>query len=391
MNLRLYGPVLANRELRSTLALGFLIRVPTWAGAVLLTLHVVSSLRHSYGEAGLVSAASTVAVAISGPWRGRLLDRYGLRRTVAPSLAVQLVCWSVAPWVGYLPLLLLAALAGLFIVPTFSILRQVIVRAVPPEQRRTALSLDSAGTELSFMVGPALGVYLGTVLSTTWALLTVQLLAVAAGSALWFANPPLTGGSTQATLEQPGSARLVTASVLAVLVASAATTLVLTGTDVGVVAALRGFGDQAAIGWVLALWAFGSLVGGLTYGAWHRSVALYWLLGALSALTLPVVLVGDTAAFAVVITVAGVFCAPTVTASVEQLARLVPERSRGEAMGWHGSAMTTGSALGAPVAGFAIDRGGWQWGFAVVSLVGLVVACGGVALAAARNRPRRAG
>ncbi len=66
------------------------------------------------------------------------------------------------------------------------------------------------------------------------------------------------------------------------------------------------------------------------------------------------------------ITVSGFLCAPTITATVEQLSRLVPERFRGEMMGWHGSAMTAGSALGAPLAGFAIDHGGWQWGFVVV-------------------------
>ena len=125
-----------------------------WAGAVILTLHVVASLGRSYGEAGLVTAASTVAVAVSGPWRGRLLDRIGLRRTVGPSLVVQVVCWSIAPWVGYAPLIGFAALAGLFVVPTFSILRQVIIRSVPSDQRRTALSLDSSATELSFMAGP---------------------------------------------------------------------------------------------------------------------------------------------------------------------------------------------------------------------------------------------
>jgi MFS family permease len=53
-------------------------------------------------------------------------------------------------------------------------------------------------------------------------------------------------------------------------------------------------------------------------------------------------------------------------------------------MGWHGSAMTAGSAVGAPVAGFAIDRNGWQWGFLVVVAAGLLVAL--VGMGAARRR-----
>ena len=192
MDLGAYRPVLANRDTRQALLLGFLIRVPMWAGAVILTLHVVTSLGRSYGEAGLVTAASTVAVAVSGPWRGRLLDRIGLRRTVGPSLVVQVVCWSIAPWVGYAPLIGFAALAGLFVVPTFSILRQVIIRSVPSDQRRTALSLDSSATELSFMAGPAIGVWLATSWDTGWALLVCELTSVAAGFVLWLVNPPLT-------------------------------------------------------------------------------------------------------------------------------------------------------------------------------------------------------
>ncbi len=410
MDLRKYGPVLANRDTRRALVLGFLIRVPMWAGGVILTLHVVTSLGRSYGAAGLVSAASTLAVAISGPWRGRLLDRIGLRRTVGPSLLVQVVCWSVAPWVGYAPLIGLAALAGLFVVPTFSILRQVIIRSVPSEQRRTALSLDSSATELSFMAGPAIGVWLATSWQTGWALFVCEMAAVAAGCVLWLVNPPLTTapttGGADATdvadaidaidatddAQAPAPRRaihgFVTLPVAAVLLAAACSTLVLSGTDVSVVAALRSFGSTRSIGWVLALWGLGSLVGGLVYGAWHRSVSVFWLLTGLAATTAPVALAVGVPSFAVLVTVCGLLCAPTVTATVEQLSRLVPERHRGEMMGWHGSAMTAGSALGAPIAGFAIDRGGWQWGFLVVSAIGLVVALAGALAPRGRRRVR---
>ena len=403
MDLGAYRPVLANRDTRQALLLGFLIRVPMWAGAVILTLHVVSSLGRSYGEAGLVTAASTVAVAVSGPWRGRLLDRIGLRRTVGPSLVVQAVCWSIAPWLGYAPLIAFAALAGLFVVPTFSILRQVIIRSVPSDQRRTALSLDSSATELSFMAGPAIGVWLATSWDTGWALLVCELTSVAAGFVLWLVNPPLTSASAesepgrdttgeQVAGDEPGEAAraeaiaastagvgaddvtpgrairgFITLPVAAVYLAAACSTLVLSGTDVSIVAALRSFEATGSIGWVLALWGAGSLVGGLLYGAWHRSFSVFWLLGGLAATTAPVALAVGVPSFAVLITVSGFLCAPTITATVEQLSRQVPERFRGEMMGWHGSAMTAGSAVGAPVAGFAIDHGGWQWGFVVVS------------------------
>lgn len=389
-----YRDVLGIRDTRRILMLGFLVRVPMFAGTIILTLHVVASLGRSYGQAGLVTAASTVAVAVSGPWRGRLLDRIGLRRTVGPSIIVQVVCWSIAPWVDYAPLVALAALAGLFVVPTFSILRQVILRATPVDQRRTALSLDSAATELSFMAGPALGVWMATSWDTGWALLVCQMGSAAAGFAIWLVNPALTattaasgtsgvGAQVGPAVAEDGGGRprairgFITLPVAAVYLGSAAATLVLTGTDVGVVAALRDFERPESIGWVLALWGAGSLVGGLLYGAWHRSFSVFWLLAGLAATTAPVALASGVPTFAVLIAVAGIFCAPTITATVEQLSRMVPERFRGEMMGWHGSAMTAGSALGAPIAGFAIDHGGWQWGFLVVSALGLAVAAVG--------------
>jgi MFS family permease len=433
MDLGAYRPVLANRDTRDALLLGFLIRVPMWAGAVILTLHVVSSLGRSYGEAGLVTAASTVAVAVSGPWRGRLLDRIGLRRTVGPSLVVQAVCWSIAPWVGYAPLIGFAALAGLFVVPTFSILRQVIIRSVPADQRRTALSLDSSATELSFMAGPAIGVWLATSWDTGWALLVCELTSVAAGFVLWVVNPPLTSGAAdgapagdtagetvgetvgattgeRVAADEPGEAGraeaiaagaavsddaprgravrgFITLPVAAVYLAAACSTLVLSGTDVGIVAALRSFEATGSIGWVLALWGAGSLIGGLLYGAWHRSFSVFWLLAGLAATTAPVALAAGVPSFAVLITVSGFLCAPTITATVEQLSRQVPERFRGEMMGWHGSAMTAGSAVGAPVAGFAIDHGGWQWGFVVVSALGVLIAAAGLVGSRATRRP----
>ncbi len=389
MRLSVYRPVLALPDARAALLLGFFIRVPLFAGGVILTLHVVTALHRSYGAAGLLTTAATLALAASSPWRGRMLDRKGLRRVVVPSLVVQAVCWSIAPWVDYWWLMGLAALGGLFAVPTFSILRQVLVSAVPEDQRRTALSLDSIGTEFSFMAGPALGVWAATMWHTGWAIFVFEWLSIVAGIVLVVINPALrvAGGA------EPGPAAAPVRSwfslqVLAVLAASAAATVVLAGTDVSIVATLRDMGAQQHIGWVLALWGAGSIVGGVVYGAWHRSIEAFWLLAGLALVTAPVALAADLPAAAVLILVSGLFCAPTITATVDTLTRLVPERSRGEAIGWHGSSMTAGMALGAPVAGFAIDAGGWRWGYVVVSALGLAVAAvGGLVLARRSRRP----
>ncbi len=393
MRLSAYRPVLAVPALRLGLLLGLLIRIPMFAVTVILTLHVVASLERSYAAAGLLTAAATVAVAISGPWRGRLLDRRGLRQVVLPSLVVQAVCWSVAPWVPYWPLLLLAALAGLFAVPTFSIVRQIVINAVPAEQRRTALSLDSIATELAFMAGPALGVWVVTVADTGWAMLTFAWLSIVAGIGLWVLNPTLKGAPPEGLVTGPApvSREWVGLPLFAVLAAAVATTVVLAGSDVSIIAVLRDMRAPQHIGWVLALWALGSIVGAVLYGAWHRSISVFWLLGGLAALTLPVALATNLPMLALLLVISGLFCAPTITATIDNLSHIVPERARGEAMGWHASAMTAGSALGAPLAGVAIDRTGWEGGFVSVSLLGLVIAVAGGLVMLSRASRRRSG
>lgn len=392
MQITSYRSVLAVPAARQALLLGFFIRVPMFAGGVILTLHVVDRLHRSYGAAGLVTTAATVAIAVSGPWRGGLLDRRGLRRVVLPSLVVQALCWSVAPFLGYLPLIVLAALAGLFVVPTFSIIRQVLINAVPEHQRRTALSLDSVATEMSFMAGPALGVWAALVWNTAWAILLFEWLSIVAGAVLWFVNPPLRSPSSSAgEASQPALPRRewFSLTLLAVLAAAAATTVVLSGSDVSIIAALRSMGAQPHIGWVLAVWGLGSVVGGLIYGAWHSSVSVFWLLGGLAVATAPVALATGLPWLVALLVVSGVFCAPTITATVDHLSRVVPERARGQAMGWHGSSMTAGVALGAPLAGFAMDRAGWQWGFLSVAGAGLLVAGVGASATSLRRRRRR--
>ncbi|QQS00963.1 MAG: MFS transporter [Austwickia sp.] len=393
MSLSPYRRVLAEAPLRLTLLLGVLVRIPVAAGGLILTLHVVAMGR-SYGEAGVATMILTTGLALSGPWRGRLLDRLGLRRVVLPSLVVLAGCWTVAPRLDYLPLLAVCALAGLFTIPSFSIIRQAVIAAVPDHDRRTALALDSVAVEISFMLGPILGVWAATTWPTGTVLMAVGLGGVLAGAVLWLVNPPMRGPQAPeddaADVDEQGRHRprtWFTPGVAAVFLAAVATTLVLSGTDLSVVAAARDFGATAQVGIVLALWCLGSLVGGLWYGAQSRAMSPLWLLFGLGAVTLPVAFARDVPTLTALVVVAGLFCAPVTTAMVDQLSRLVPEVNRGEAMGWQGSFMQIGSALGAPLAGAAIDHGGYAAGFAVVAASGMTMALAGLAVV----RLRRAG
>jgi MFS family permease len=385
-----YRAVLRLRDARNVLLLGLVVRIPLWAANVVLVLHVVVHLDRSYGAAGALSAVATVALAASGPWRGRRLDQVGLRRALAPSLVVLAACWSVAPFVGYWPLLGFAAVGGLFVIPSFSIVRQALIHATPEENRTAALAIDAVVLEISFMIGPAVGVLLATYWSTPQALLACEFASIAGGVLIWLADPPLRTAEENAASAEPerGRARFawINATVLAVLAACVGATVVLTATDVAVVAALRDMNHQSWIGWELAVWGLGSAIGGLVYGALHRPIPAGALLAMLAGLTIPLAAANNAITLAVLLVLAGVFCAPTLTATVDSLSRAVPERVRGEALGWHGSALTAGGAIGAPLAGVVIDAWGWPAGFIGPACVALAIALALVAVTARHTR-----
>ena len=232
--------------------------------------------------------------------------------------------------------------------------------------------------ELAFIIAPALAVWAATQWSTTWVLFTTQMAGVLAGILIWVVNIPLRGEGEA----QVGTTRVLRRTwfrlpFLAVCLAATATTLVLSGSDIAIVAAMREFGATPQIGLVLALWGLGSLIGGLVYGALQQPISAFLLLAGLALVTLPMALATSPWTLALLGLVAGLLCAPTITASVDQASRLVPAAARGEAMGWHGSFMTTGGALGAPLAGLGIDHAGWGAGFVLVAVVGFVVAAAG--------------
>lgn len=385
MTLTPYRRVLAIRAARQAILLGILVRVPLFAGNVVLTFHVVSSLHRSYAQAGIVTAVVTGCIAISGPWRGRLLDQHGLRRVVLPSVVVTAVCWSIAPFAGYWVLFGSAGLAALFAVPTFSIIRQAVITAVPDSDRRTALALDSVAVEVSFMIGPAVGIWAATSWSTAWVLFGIEMSGVLFALVLWAVDPAIATEQPEAKAQAAVARReWLGAPFIAVCAAAAAATIVLSGTDIAIVAALRSFHDSSLIGPVLSVWGLGSLVGGLVYGMLHRPIPAFVLLASLAAVTFPMAFARDAWMLGVLALVAGLLCAPTITATVDQLSRLVPDRARGEAMGWHGSAMTAGSGLGAPLAGVAIDWRGAGAGLIVVSAVGFAVAVLGTTISTRR-------
>lgn len=415
MNFAGYREVLSVASVRNLLVIAMIARIPHAAAGILLTLHVVQTMGLRYTEAGLVAMAITIGMAIGAPWRGRQVDIKGLRRALIPSVIAEATIWSVAPFLNYQLLIVAAVIGGLFAIPIFSVVRQALGVMVPQEQRRTAYALDSMGAEITFMIGPAAGVLMATTINTQLGLIIIGVSTALAGLLLMWTNPPTRSGQKGAYVPLGEVAAPVAVeesaikvardttnvskyrigrfwgrtwnnlswlnlAVMAILGASLGAGLVLSGTNVGMVAVLRAHEQEAQLGIVFFFWCGASLLGGLVYGSLKRSVNPLWLLGAMAVLTIPMGFATDAWTLGLLSILPGLLCAPVLTSSAEHIANLVEERRRGEAMGWYGSSMTMGNALGAPFAGAMIDQIGPWAGFVIIgaiagvlSVVGLII------------------
>ena len=377
MLLKPYRETLALPGLKSLLAVATLARMPIAAGAVVLTLHVVTDLGRGYGAAGLVGAAWTIGGSAGAPVLGRLVDRRGLRIVLLLTTVAEVLFWALTPTMPYWGLLITALVGGLLALPAFSVARQSVAALTPESHRLPAFALDSITTELSFMAGPALGVLLATGPGPHVAMYTLGAGIGVSGLGLWLLNPPV-----RAAHEAPITAgeRIPRRSWLrprfvAVLAVTMAATLVLSGTDVSVVAVLRSNGELSWTGLVMSLWAFYSLLGGFAYGTLRRRFPAVFMLAPMAVLTIVVGIGGaHWWLIAILLIPAGALCAPTITASADAVSRMTPAGARGEAMGLHNSSLTVGVALGGPLAGLAADHLSPPWGFVAVGGAGALIA-----------------
>lgn len=420
MNFAAYREVLAVAPVRRLLIVAMFARIPHAAAGVLLTLHIVETMHLSYAAAGAVAAAITLGMAFGAPWRGRLVDIYGLRRALVPSVIAEVIVWSSAPFLSFQFLIVAAVIGGLFAVPIFSVVRQALGVMVPVEQRRTAYALDSMGGEITFMIGPATGVLLATSTHTVVGLIVIGVSASLAGIFLMWLNPPTRTGQKGAFVAVGGlghthpdaepepdapdpagrkvlarfwgrqrhNLRWVNLGVLAILGTSLGAGLVLTGTNVGMVATMRNNDHVSDLGIVFLFWCGASIVGGVIYGALKRSINPLWLLGAMALLIIPMGFATNAWMLGLLSILPGLLCAPVLTSSAEHIADLVSEKRRGEAMGWYGSSMTIGGAMGAPFTGAVIDGIGPWAGFAIVGIICALLAI--VGLLAMHSWQRRA-
>lgn len=388
-----YARLWADRSVRSLLIAAFFARIPAMAAPLVFTLYVVDELGGTYTEAGLVAASTTLGAAIGAPWRGRLIDRLGMRRAVVPSIVAVVTLYPLATIATYHWLIPISFLMGLFLIPIFSIVRLSLTVMVAEDQRRTAFSADSVIAEMSFIIGPAAGAVIVTSAGGAPALFAIGVCEGIAGLLFLWLNPPMRSAPRVDAPVSTSQVPWMSVPVGFLFMISAGAMIALMATDLGIIAELREL-DQVGSVWITyGLWGLSSLVGGLVYGSLRTSIRPTYLLLALGLTTIPVGLGAEVWSLSLWVIPTGLLCAPTMTAAGEWIAKLVPEQRRGEAMGWQGTSFTLGAAASAPVVGAAIDGVGAWGGFVLGGLVasGLaILSLSGQLIPAFRPRPATA-
>ncbi|EPH45006.1 MFS transporter [Streptomyces aurantiacus] len=341
-------------------------------------LTMLSETTGEYALAGLVAGTFTFAMAFLGPQVSKAVDRRGQSRVLPLAtgvsvlgLAALLLCATAgAPsWT----LFLFALLSGLM--PSMSAMVRArwteIYRGTP--QLTTAYSMESVVDELTYVISPALAVVLSTALFPQAAPLFAGLLLLV-GVAL-FVPQKSTEPPVKARVEHAGGTSAIRSAPVLLL----ALVLLCGGAVPGMVdtmglAFAEEQGNKSLAGLVFAVYAVGSGLSGLLFGARQPAVPLPRLLligvGGTALTTLPFLFVDGVAAMVVVVFFAGVFFAPTMVVIMGIVERTTPEHQLTEAMTWMIAGLQSGVAIGAAVTGVVYDRFGTTAGVSVALAAG---------------------
>lgn len=379
----MFGPYRALFQVegsRQFSASGFVARLPLsmmGIGTVLL----VSQVTGRYALAGVVAGTIALSEAVFGPLAARLVDRFGQARVLRPFLLTYVVgvvalivaVRSGAPtWVWFVA----AVLSG--VLPQFgSLVRARWAAVLPPgAPRQTAFALESVVDEVVFVAGPPLITVLAIAVSPEVGLLVAVVFAVTGGLALAAlqATEPVLQHTGQ---RHPGLRAVLRPGLVVVSMAMVGAGAVFGSVEVIVVAYTDEKGHPGWAGAILALWAAGSLVAGLVYGAvrWRRRVAVRFLVSAVifALAALPLLVVGSLTTLAAVMFVSGLAISPILIGGAAVVELVMPAGTLTEGLAWTSTGLIVGVTIGAAWAGPLIDSVGAERSF------GLPVAAAGLA------------
>ncbi|MWV59978.1 MFS transporter [Rathayibacter sp. VKM Ac-2754] len=349
-------------------------RFPFGMLSLAFLLHV-ERVHDSYAAAGLVLGSMSIGQAIAGPLTSRLMGRLGMRRVLTLTL---IVCAAAIIAMALLELeiwqfVVIAMIAGLSMPPVQPAVRTIYPKMVTSSQLTPLFSLDASAQEIIWVLGPVLTTFVSIQISTVAGILTAAAFLI--GGGIWFIASPEVG-----RVRIPRSKRKlgVVLSKPPVLLATVVGFLLVgacAAVEAGVVAVFGEGGVESGV--VLAIFAAGSLVGGLTLG--HIPISRWATARRMLIVTVGMGLAAFSTDFwwlSATLFLAGVGIAPALAALFTITAASVRFSDTAEAYGWVGTGQLIGAALGSAIAGVQIDQAGPTAAIAVAAVfafVGFVV------------------
>jgi MFS family permease len=337
-------------------------------------LHV-ERVTGSYAAAGLVLAATSIGQAIAGPLTSRWMGRWGMRRVLTLTLIVCTLAITCMAFVELsVPLYMVVGfIGGLSMPPIQPAVRTIYPKMVNSKQLTPLFSLDASAQEIIWVAGPVITTFVGLQISTTLAIVIAAVFLVVGGT--WFILSPEVG---QVRIPRSKRRLGVVLSKPAVLLSTITGFLLVAAcaaVEVGVVAVFDHSGPEAGV--VLAVFALGSLVGGLALG--HRPISPWALARRMFGVALGMSLAMASLNFwwlALALLIAGIGIAPALAVMFAIVSATVKFSDTAEAYGWIGTGQLIGAALGSAVAGFLIDGSGAIGGFwaaAAFAILGFLI------------------
>lgn len=359
---------------------GFIGRLPL-AMRALGCILLIQGITGEYGLAGLVGASQTLVSAFASPRIGQLADRHGTRPVLSVALLVQTIGVIALIATAYADasapvLLLAAAVIGGSSVPFGSFSRaRWPLHVERGKDLDRAYALEGVFEEISFIVGPALVVFLSVEIAPPLGLIVALVMTVIASVGL--IRLPETHLHATASPDTPRTSLLRNPIILIVAGSGIGMGAVFGSIEVSLVAFAEELGSSGAAGVLIAIFTVGSLVAAVLYGVMTLTHPLRWRVLAsviwVGLWMIPTALAESMTAMIVCVLFAGIGISPWAISSSSLIERGVPSHALREGFGWFSAAVSSGAAFGAMLAGIAIDEWGSDGGQAV-SIIGGVVA-----------------
>jgi MFS family permease len=359
---RRYLDLLRTPGVGALVAASTLGRLPYGMNVLALIL-LLRSEGFGYAEVGIVTGAAGLAVGLTAPGLGRLVDRLGQTRVLTTTALMSITAnatlvVAALSGAGVVPLTALALVAGGSTPPVSPSMRTLWPELAGRERLDTAFAFDALQLEVFFIGGPLLAAGIAAWISPEVAYLTGA--TMQAAGALAFAAAPASRGWRPSPEGRHGRRGALAVPGIRVLVGAMTATAVSLGVlEIGIAAFAEREASRADSGWLFALWGVGSLAGGLWYGArrWRVPAERRFLVvsGVLAVGLVPLPLSGSMPVFAVLVVVAGLGLAPAAAAAYSLIGVLAPAGATTEAYAWQIVAYVAGASLGAWLAGALVE------------------------------------